>query len=80
LAEVLARTSAGDGGVKALEQQVGSGDSAGRWVEATITGVNRQGPLAGVVWRLRDVTGRRRLDRTQEAQSVELRAALDSGS
>ena len=78
MAEVLARKSAGDGDLEPVELQVGAGDSSGRWVEAAITGVTGQGPIAGVVWRLRDVTGRRRLDQTREAQSVELRAALDS--
>jgi PAS domain-containing protein len=82
LAEVLVSTSdgEGDGGAEPLELQVvtASSDASGRWVEATITAVKTEGPRAGVVWRLRDVTGRRRLAHTQEALSAELRSALDS--
>ena len=50
----------------------------GRWIEATVAGTNSEGPLAGVLWRLRDVTGRRRLDGRQRARSAELQYALDS--
>ena len=53
-------------------------DGSHRWIDAEATGSNQDGPLQGVLWRLRDITGRRRLDRTQQTRSAELQTALDS--
>ena len=47
-------------------------------IEATIAGTIPDGPLAGVRWRLRDVTHRRRLDERLEARAAELQSALES--
>jgi AmiR/NasT family two-component response regulator len=47
-------------------------------VEARVVRTNTTGPLAGVVWRLRDVTGRLRAERRQQALTDELQGALDT--
>jgi PAS domain S-box-containing protein len=77
MAAVLARHLASGTPGRALEFQVDR-DGLSRWVEAAVTRTNPSGPLAGVVWRLRDVTDRLRVDRRHEARSEELQGALDS--
>ena len=77
LAAVLARHLTSGAPEEALELQVDR-DELARWVEATAVRTNTSGPLTGVVWRLRDVTGRVRVERRHEALSEELQGALDS--
>jgi PAS domain S-box-containing protein len=62
---------------RALEFQVDR-DGLVRWLEAAVVRTNASGPLAGVVWRLRDVTDRLLIDRRHQARSEELQGALDS--
>jgi PAS domain S-box-containing protein len=61
----------------AVELQVDR-DGLSRWVEAAVVRTNPSGPMAGVVWRLRDVTGRSRVERRHLELSEELQGALDS--
>ena len=77
LGTVLARHVTSGTPGRALEFQVDR-DGLVRWVEAAVVRTNASGPLAGVVWRLRDVTDRLRVDRRHEARSEELQGALDS--
>ena len=64
--------------VDGLELQIASDDGPHRWIEAEATGRNEDGPLQGVLWRLRDVTAGRRLAGTQQTRTDELQSALDS--
>jgi PAS domain S-box-containing protein len=62
---------------QALELRVDR-DGVRRWVEAVVVRTNPSGPLAGVVWRLRDVTRRSRVERQHRELSEELQGALDT--
>jgi PAS domain-containing protein len=77
LGPALARHLTSGSPAEALELHVDR-DEVSRWVEATVVRTNTSGPLAGVVWRLRDVTGRFREERRHEARSEELQGALDT--
>jgi PAS domain S-box-containing protein len=77
IAAVLARHLASGTPGRAIEFQLDR-DGLSRWVEAAVTRTNPSGPLAGVVWRLRDVTDRLRDEGRHEALSEELQGALDT--
>jgi PAS domain-containing protein len=76
LAAVLARHLTSGAPGEPLELQVDRDES--RWIEATVVRTNTTGAFAGVVWRLRDVTGRVRAERRHEAVAEELQGALDT--
>jgi PAS domain S-box-containing protein len=78
LGPLLARRTQARAGDGPTEFQVTGADGASRWIEAQVIGSNEDGPLQGALWRLRDVTGRRRLDDRQQARARELQAALES--
>jgi PAS domain-containing protein len=77
LGAVLARHLTSSAPEEALELQVDRDELSG-WVEATVLRTNTSGPLAGVVWRVRDVTGRFREERRHAVLSEELQGALDT--
>jgi PAS domain-containing protein len=77
LAAVLAHHLTSGTPEQALELQVDR-DGISRWVEAAVVRTNPSGPLAGVVWRLRDVTRRSRVERQHQELSEELQGALDT--
>ena len=66
------------GGAEGTEFQVAGPDGSSRWIEAEPTGSNHDGPVQGDLWRLRDVTDRRRLDQAEQSRADELQSALDS--
>jgi PAS domain S-box-containing protein len=74
---VLARHLTSGTPGRAVEFQVDR-DGLSRWVEAAVTRTNPSGPLAGVVWRLRDVTDRLRDEGRHEVRTEELQGALDT--
>jgi PAS domain-containing protein len=78
LGALLAEHRSGDHHGAPLEFRSMTDQGASRWIEAVVTGTRVGGPLDGVVWRLRDVTGRRRTDHRHEERSTELQGALDS--